>query len=217
MPTQLTDLRVDFVSLVDRAAVRDPEKPDDPMRFLLWKRDQAPTDQSVVGQTIAAIRRTTEARAGTASLMEEAAALNPQIEALKRDIEALQTHHQRKDDVMHTSALAEAQAKAAQLRKSDSTLTPAGALTKAFDADHELAARYQDEVRRGGEVRGRSEQPAAAAVPSDQLASRQRLADELLKLEKADRDVSGPARQSIAKAKHDLQAEYLATFHGRAA
>jgi hypothetical protein len=213
MPNQLTDLVVEYVSLVDRAAVRDAEKPDEPMRFLLWKRDGGATDQSVVGQTIAAIRRTTEAHARTAraaSLMKEAAALNPQIEALKRDIEALQTHHQRKDDVMYTSALAEAQAKAAQLRKSDSTLSEIKALEKAFDSDHELAARYQ------GEVRDRGEQTAAAAVPSDQLAKRRRLADELLKLEKADRDVPGSTRQSIAKAKRDLGAEYLATFHGRA-
>lgn len=39
MQTELTDLKVDWVSLVDRAAVRDPVNRSDPMRFLVWKRD----------------------------------------------------------------------------------------------------------------------------------------------------------------------------------
>jgi hypothetical protein len=36
---QLTNLDVEWVSLVDRAAVRDPVKQTEPMRFLVWKRD----------------------------------------------------------------------------------------------------------------------------------------------------------------------------------
>lgn len=35
----LQDLNVEWVSLVDRAAVRDPEDTSEPMRFLVWKRD----------------------------------------------------------------------------------------------------------------------------------------------------------------------------------
>jgi hypothetical protein len=35
----LTDLEVEFVSLVDRAAVRDPVNQSEPMRFLVWKRE----------------------------------------------------------------------------------------------------------------------------------------------------------------------------------
>lgn len=38
MPS-LTDLDVEWVSLVDRAAVRDPVNQADPMRFLVWKRE----------------------------------------------------------------------------------------------------------------------------------------------------------------------------------
>jgi hypothetical protein len=37
--TQLTDIHVDWVSLVDRAAVRDPQNKSEPRRFLLWKRE----------------------------------------------------------------------------------------------------------------------------------------------------------------------------------
>lgn len=36
---QLADVDVEFVSLVDRAAVRDPVNRKEPNRFLLWKRD----------------------------------------------------------------------------------------------------------------------------------------------------------------------------------
>ena len=39
MTTLLTDLVVNEVSLVDRAAVRDPDDPSRPITFLVWKRD----------------------------------------------------------------------------------------------------------------------------------------------------------------------------------
>jgi|GEM_PF-2976992 len=38
---QLTNLDVEWVSLVDRAAVRDPIEQSEPNRFLIWKRDQS--------------------------------------------------------------------------------------------------------------------------------------------------------------------------------
>jgi hypothetical protein len=39
MATRLHELIVEFVSLVDRAATRDPNKPGEPMRFLLTKQE----------------------------------------------------------------------------------------------------------------------------------------------------------------------------------
>lgn len=44
MPNLLRDLRVDAVSLVDRAAVRDPQNKSEPRRFLFWKREGATPD-----------------------------------------------------------------------------------------------------------------------------------------------------------------------------
>ena len=41
---QLTNLDVEFVSLVDRAAVRDPVEQSEPMRFLIWKRETDPSE-----------------------------------------------------------------------------------------------------------------------------------------------------------------------------
>lgn len=40
---QLTNLDVEWVSLVDRAAVRDPVEQSEPMRFLIWKRETDPS------------------------------------------------------------------------------------------------------------------------------------------------------------------------------
>lgn len=39
MPNRLSDVRADIVSFVDRAATRDPQKPTEPRRFLLFKRE----------------------------------------------------------------------------------------------------------------------------------------------------------------------------------
>jgi hypothetical protein len=46
----LTNLDVEWVSLVDRAAVRDPVEQSEPMRFLIWKRDTTDTDPSKGGR-----------------------------------------------------------------------------------------------------------------------------------------------------------------------
>jgi hypothetical protein len=39
LPAQLRNLAVEYVSLVDRAAVRDPANPGEPQTFLLWKAE----------------------------------------------------------------------------------------------------------------------------------------------------------------------------------
>ena len=42
---ELTNLKVQRVDLVDRAAVRDPDNPDQPSRFLVWKSENAPVQK----------------------------------------------------------------------------------------------------------------------------------------------------------------------------
>jgi hypothetical protein len=41
---ELRNLEVEFLSLVDRAAVRDPSSPTEPQRFLLWKKESGAPD-----------------------------------------------------------------------------------------------------------------------------------------------------------------------------
>jgi hypothetical protein len=47
MPNQVTDARVRRVSLVERAATRDPSNPTQPRRKLLWKSEDAHTDPAL--------------------------------------------------------------------------------------------------------------------------------------------------------------------------
>jgi colicin import membrane protein len=69
VPT-LSDLQVDFVSLVDRAAVRDPVKQSEPARFLLWKRQTTPTEgDSMTPEQEAALKKAQDdAKAATDAL-----------------------------------------------------------------------------------------------------------------------------------------------------
>lgn len=51
----LKNLDVEWVSLVDRAAVRDPVEQSEPMRFLIWKRDD--TDPSQGGHSMSKLTK----------------------------------------------------------------------------------------------------------------------------------------------------------------
>lgn len=80
MPQQLTKLKVNRVSLVDRAAVRDPANPGEPQTFLLFKRD-ADDPQALLKQherdlahTQAAIKAANEAAAREKAARERAEA-----------------------------------------------------------------------------------------------------------------------------------------------
>lgn len=265
----LTDLTVDFVSLVDRAAVRDPHETDQPMRFLLWKRDHegaqmtpeettaalakaqedlkkeqeraeaAEVKATKADEQIAELTKSVEelqkaARADTEPARLDKSELSPEVRAALEKAEAdgkanaeraekaeksakaaediakaerderlkaefvtkaegykalpvkkdefgpvlkaaaeklskeeyaemervlkaadeqiaasdvFKEHGRGGDGGKPEGALAEATAKAAELRKSDTRLTASAALQEVFKADPTLAARYQDEVR----------------------------------------------------------------------
>ena len=92
----LHDLNVDWVSLVDRAAVRDSENPNEPMRLLLWKREHPnppqegrmnPEDMRAALEKAEADLKKEQERAEAA----EAKATNAaeQIEALTKSVDEL--------------------------------------------------------------------------------------------------------------------------------
>jgi hypothetical protein len=60
MPCNLRDLDVEFVSLVDRAAVRNAERPDEPQRFLIFKRadaqGEAMTQDDAISEALTTLR-----------------------------------------------------------------------------------------------------------------------------------------------------------------
>jgi uncharacterized coiled-coil protein SlyX len=67
VPT-LTDLDVGWVSLVDRAAVRDPVQQSEPARFLIWKRQTSDEGDSMTPEEKAALEK---AQADVAALTEK--------------------------------------------------------------------------------------------------------------------------------------------------
>jgi hypothetical protein len=201
---QLEDLRVDFVSLVDRAAVRDPEDPSEPMRFLLTK-----------SETVWMSERAESAARINASLAEtvaQTAALTTRIEALKADnqqlaarIEALQKR--KEEETMSTTAWDTAKGQAELLRKADPRLTESDAILRVFKADPGLQGRYLAE---------RSPQAAAiwkAHAPKPEMTERvaksERLIDAMRKLDETE-PATAEQLEQVTKARRELEAEYLA-------
>jgi len=86
----LTDLTVDFVSLVDRAAVRDPVQQSEPMRFLVWKRDDHTPEKGALMKTAeeltAELAKAEEARKAAEARAEKA---EGEITTLKADFDEL--------------------------------------------------------------------------------------------------------------------------------
>lgn len=90
----LTDLTVDFVSLVDRAAVRDPVQQNEPMRFLVWKRDnQTPkgalmkTAEELQSELTKSQDALAKAEADRATIAADLAKARTDIDELKRQLE----------------------------------------------------------------------------------------------------------------------------------
>src|SRR5215467_15684663 len=98
MANVLRDLIVDRVSFVDRAAVRDPENPTEPQRYLFWK--------SEAGRSVPAPPKE-----------------NPPM-----------------------TAIAEAEARAAEIRKSEKYLTIEQARARVYEEEPELFDRVMIEV-----------------------------------------------------------------------
>lgn len=96
MPNLLTDLQVDFVSLVDRAAVRDPVNKDQPMRFLVWKRDTTSQEDTMTltpEETAAALTKAqedlTKANERADAAEAKVAKQDEQIEALTKSVDEI--------------------------------------------------------------------------------------------------------------------------------
>jgi hypothetical protein len=83
MPNQLKALDVEFVSLVDRAAVRNAETPSEPQRFLVWKRETPPPEG---GQTMPEID---EVRADLEKAERDRDEANAALQKAQDDLKAL--------------------------------------------------------------------------------------------------------------------------------
>ena len=141
---RLSDLRVDYVSLVSRSAVRDPSNPTEPMRFLLRKADTKRKDKikkrdpggSDMGDDARQIKKFEDTVA-------ELRKTDPTLDTYDAMRVALRKH----DDVraLQDAYLEAVNPQAAALRKADREVLSVGA---------EAAAQLRksaDEIRRPGQ------------------------------------------------------------------
>lgn len=121
MANKLTDLTVEFVSLVDKAAVRDPQNPTQPQRLLVWKADTGRAGDDP----------TTEPQGGTMTPEEMAEAL---AKAEKDRDEALEAEKTAKAERDAAVTKAETLEKAATPAKPEPTAIDKSELTPAVRA-----------------------------------------------------------------------------------
>lgn len=106
MANRLTDLNVEFVSLVDRAAVRNAENPTEPQRFLVWKADETPNEGGPVAEIDEvrdslekAERERDEALEATQKAEKDQADLNARIAELEKAASASSDDDEDEDDL----------------------------------------------------------------------------------------------------------------------
>ncbi len=172
MPNELRSLDVQFVSLVDRAAVRDPSNPDEPQRFLLFKRDSAadtePERETMpVAQHSAAFEKATEsaleARDRLGVSLANLEQVRPTGDAYARHAVAKASRQVQLEYLRQMSPNAAAAAegavpapgasqahaiavKAEEIRKADSSLSPYEAMLRAA-GDRDAQRAYLESVR----------------------------------------------------------------------
>jgi hypothetical protein len=210
MPNALTDLVVEYVSLVDRAAARDPADPTQPQTFLLWKSDSSPAgvadpdddlddededeDEDEVAKTALAVakalRERDEARDAARTAEQVTKALEERATTLKRSKQMTQ--------ITKTSEVS-ASGRAA-IRRAVAELTP-----------------YGDDDQVAGLISKLSEM--AGAPPADPVgkAAGQLDTRELETVLLASAGLGAGERAKVAKASRNAQMEYLRAMSPQAA
>lgn len=178
---QLSDLHVTRVDLVDRAAVRDPDDPTQPMRFLVWKKETAPTNVPATKQAVTPVTKNdpTPLEVAGAKLREHLA---------KRDSQPVVKSRAQRE----TEDLAKAE------MQRDDSITYEQAIVHVRERRPDLVRAYRDEqIAAGQPVAKRDQQREAASSRLDsriKTAMRERGVDEptatdiVLKSAEGDRD-----------------------------
>jgi hypothetical protein len=165
MANRLTNLAVDWVSLVDRAAVRDPQNPTQPQRLLVWKAESSagedPTHEPQGGQmnpdelkaaltkaeqerdaALEAVTKTEGERdAATAQVTELEKAAEKPAEPTEPKVDPL-----AKADPEIRAMLAKAETEAAELRKAAQEATDLAKAEREIRVTREFIAKA-DEYR----------------------------------------------------------------------
>jgi hypothetical protein len=146
---QLVDIDVDFVSLVDRAAVRDPQRKSEPRRFLLMKREGANTPEHQEEDVSASLIDRPKPRAATKSdpISEALAILRPSSESdddIASIVVALESLAPEGDDEASEQALEKAMhgMRTTRTALQKSTTGDPGMLSRIDQVSKDLQRRY---------------------------------------------------------------------------
>ena len=169
---QLEELAVNFVSFVPRAAVRDPQQPSEPRRFLVWKGEgvSVPDHEGshmATQDALADAQRLQKEAEDYRSLPIDAARFGPILksafEKLSKDeyaelerVLAAADEQVTKGDLFKqygdsgpggtvSGAFEQLEREATALKKSDPSLSAEQALEKAMEANPDLERQYAAE------------------------------------------------------------------------
>jgi len=213
---QLKDLRVDFVSLVDRAAVRDPQNKSEPRRFLLYKREgyiekaaeHAPLpdrEKDITRRT--AVRPRAKSRGPSGPMSSRAEQLS-YLEQVSPSAAAVYKQHPTiGKEEMATSTDSELDVSAgarAGIQRALDVLKPYNDEPRIQALLTKLAA-IGDPVGAGGDEDADDADKVSKALEGVRAT-----------LSKAD-DLPPSTRENLHKAEMELQREYLAKFNPAAA
>lgn len=148
---ELRDLIVEEVSLVDRAAVRDPDDPDEPMRFLIWKRDWSAAERRAEQQQVSPLVREAELAWRVDTCLQTFGPDHPRTRAAMVELRKAQ-EEQRVRELERTAALYDSivtaiEQRARALMRQQPDLTYAASLERVLRAEPELYRQY-DAARR---------------------------------------------------------------------
>jgi hypothetical protein len=94
---RLTEIRATTVSLVDRAAVRDPSNPTEPQRLLLWKSESGPSGQTSYQEEADLEARLFDVNKARNEALAKTERLDARITELQKQAQV------RKDELMSTN------------------------------------------------------------------------------------------------------------------
>lgn len=143
---QLQDISVDWVSLVDRAAVRDPQNKSEPRRFLLSKREGADAPENTIRKD------------GTMPDEKTPEELNAALTKAEEDAAKLQKDHEaalaKKDEERKAAVKKAEEERDAAIAKADPKTPPVkGGSDKDGDDEPELSKAAQARLAKAEEQR----------------------------------------------------------------
>ncbi len=214
---ELRNLDVQWLSLVDRAAVRDPSDPDQPQRFLLWKRESGePEPEPNLADLQALVAKTTKAIKKMSKRIDDLA--TSEGEPLPPDAGG-PTAEEAEMTKNETKTAEELSQQLSDLSKSEAGLSAAQETYKKIGAAYleQLSPAAYAAWRRGQESIGGVAYPGAPMLKADTPAlDTDTVKAQAIELQKADPSLS-PYDAMLKAMQQDKsgQAAYLREMRGR--